>query len=59
MSFQDKSTRCADCGTTFTFSAEDQEFFLSKGYTNEPKRCPVISQFTAAIAAGKSDLVDK
>jgi len=40
MSFQDKSIQCFNCGTTFTFSAEDQEFFLSK-------RCMVISQFTA------------
>jgi CxxC-x17-CxxC domain-containing protein len=40
MSFQDKSIECSDCGTTFTFSAEEQEFFQSKGYTNEPKRCP-------------------
>ena len=40
MSFQAKSLQCSDCGTTFTFSAEDQEFFQSKGYTNEPKRCP-------------------
>jgi CxxC-x17-CxxC domain-containing protein len=40
MSFQDKSIVCADCGKNFTFSAADQEFFKSKGYTNEPKRCP-------------------
>ena len=40
MSFQDKSIQCTDCGTTFTFSAEEQEFFASKGYTNDPKRCP-------------------
>jgi CxxC-x17-CxxC domain-containing protein len=40
MSFQDKSIQCVDCGATFTFSAQDQEFFQSKGYTNEPKRCP-------------------
>jgi CxxC-x17-CxxC domain-containing protein len=39
MSFQDKSLQCSDCGVTFTFSAEEQEFFQSKGYTNEPKRC--------------------
>ena len=39
MSFQDKSIQCSDCGTTFTFSADEQEFFQSKGYTNEPKRC--------------------
>jgi CxxC-x17-CxxC domain-containing protein len=40
MSFQEKSLQCSDCGATFTFSAEEQEFFQSKGYTNEPKRCP-------------------
>jgi len=40
MSSQDKSLQCSDCGATFTFSAEEQEFFQSKGYTNEPKRCP-------------------
>jgi CxxC-x17-CxxC domain-containing protein len=40
MSYQDKSLQCSDCGTTFIFSAEDQEFYQSKGYTNEPKRCP-------------------
>ncbi|MFC1914617.1 zinc-ribbon domain containing protein [Chloroflexota bacterium] len=27
MSFQDKSLECSDCGATFTFSAEEQEFF--------------------------------
>ncbi|MDD4877398.1 MAG: zinc-ribbon domain containing protein [Dehalococcoidales bacterium] len=40
MSFEDKSIQCSDCGATFIFSVEDQEFFRSKGYTNEPKRCP-------------------
>ena len=40
MSFQDRSLQCSDCGTTFTFSAEEQEFFQTKGFTNEPKRCP-------------------
>ncbi|MBI4303033.1 MAG: zinc-ribbon domain containing protein [Chloroflexi bacterium] len=44
MSSQDKSLQCADCGATFTFSAEEQEFFKSKGYTNEPKRCPSCRQ---------------
>ncbi|HDL90526.1 MAG TPA: zinc-binding protein [Thermodesulforhabdus norvegica] len=40
MIFQDKSIQCSDCGATFTFSTEEQEFFQSKGYTNDPKRCP-------------------
>jgi len=40
MGFEDKTLQCSDCGATFTFSAEEQEFFQSKGYTSEPKRCP-------------------
>ena len=44
MGFEDKSLQCSDCGTTFTFSAGEQEFFQSKGYTNEPKRCPSCRQ---------------
>ena len=44
MSFEDKSIQCSDCGVTFTHSAEDQEFFQSKGYTNEPKRCSPCRQ---------------
>ena len=40
MSYQDKQITCSDCGTTFTFGVRDQEFFASKGFTNEPKRCP-------------------
>ncbi len=44
MSFEDKSIQCSDCGATFTFSAEEQEFYQSKGFTNEPKRCPSCRQ---------------
>lgn len=44
MSFQDKDIQCAGCGSTFTFTAKEQEFFASKGYTNEPKRCPSCRQ---------------
>lgn len=34
----DKILTCADCGQQFTFTAEDQEFYASRGFT-EPKRC--------------------
>ena len=40
MSFEEKSIQCSDCGTTFAFTSGEQEFFASKGFTNEPKRCP-------------------
>jgi len=39
MSFQDKTIQCTDCGNNFTFSAEEQELFQSRGYANDPKRC--------------------
>jgi CxxC-x17-CxxC domain-containing protein len=44
LDFQDKTLQCSDCGTEFIFSAAEQEFFQSKGYTNEPKRCPSCRQ---------------
>ncbi len=40
MTFQDKSLTCSDCGAPFTFTAAEQEFYASKGFANEPKRCP-------------------
>ena len=54
MGFQDKTLRCADCGEDFTFSAEEQEFFQSKGYTNEPKRCSSCREARKAERQGSS-----
>ncbi|HJP40595.1 MAG TPA: zinc-ribbon domain containing protein [Dehalococcoidia bacterium] len=39
MPYTDKSLTCADCGNPFTFTAGEQEFHASKGFTNEPRRC--------------------
>lgn len=44
MGFTDKNVTCADCNAVFNFSATEQEFYASKGYTNEPKRCPECRQ---------------
>ena len=52
MSFEDKSIVCSDCGTTFTFTAGEQEFFASKGFTNEPKRCSACRQAAKAQRHG-------
>jgi len=35
--YSDKQMTCVDCGSPFTFTAREQEFFASKGYTNEPR----------------------
>ena len=40
MAFSDRTLSCVDCGAEFTFTAEDQEFHASRGFSNEPKRCP-------------------
>jgi CxxC-x17-CxxC domain-containing protein len=40
VSFVDKTITCVDCGQPFTFTAGEQEFHQSKGFTTEPRRCP-------------------
>lgn len=35
---QDKEMTCKDCGQAFTFTAGEQEFFQSRGFS-EPIRC--------------------
>jgi CxxC-x17-CxxC domain-containing protein len=40
MSYEEKTLECQDCGVSFAFTVEEQEFFAQRGYTNEPKRCP-------------------
>ena len=37
--YADKTLVCRDCGQEFTFTAGEQEFFVQKGFTNEPGRC--------------------
>ena len=40
MAISDKDLTCRDCGAVFAFTVGEQEFFASKGFTNEPSRCP-------------------
>jgi CxxC-x17-CxxC domain-containing protein len=44
MSFQDRGLTCRDCGRRFVFTAGEQEFYQSRGLTNEPGRCPECRQ---------------
>lgn len=32
--------RCRDCGRDFEFTTGEQEFYASRGLTNQPSRCP-------------------
>ena len=54
MSFTEKNLTCCDCGASLPFTVEEQEFFQSKGYTNEPKRCPACREARKAERYGSS-----
>lgn len=40
MELTDKTLTCRECGASFVFTASEQSFYASKGFTNEPGRCP-------------------
>ncbi len=44
MALSDKTLVCADCAAEFVFTIGEQEFFASRGFTNEPRRCPECRQ---------------
>jgi CxxC-x17-CxxC domain-containing protein len=54
MGFTDKKVVCADCNNEFIFSATEQEFYATKGFTNEPKRCPDCRQARKSARGGSS-----
>ena len=39
MEYQDRMLVCVDCGAEFVFTAGEQQFYASKNFKNEPKRC--------------------
>ena len=47
----DKTITCRDCGTNFTFTEGEQDFYSQKGYS-EPSRCP---DCRAAKKASRND----
>ena len=52
MFYQDRHLSCADCGAEFVFTAGEQEFHASKGFTSEPRRCPGCRQARKASQGG-------
>ncbi len=38
--YSDKTLSCRDCGNEFVFTAGEQEFYATRGFQNEPSRCP-------------------
>ena len=40
MNYADKPLTCRECGQAFVFTSGEQEFHASKGFENDPSRCP-------------------
>ena len=55
MEYADKELVCAECGTTFVFTAGEQEFYASRGLTNEPRRCSSCRSARKSGRSGGSD----
>ena len=52
MSYEDKTIVCVDCGAEFTFTADEQQRFAERGFTNEPKRCKTCRDAKKAQQGG-------
>jgi CxxC-x17-CxxC domain-containing protein len=39
VALSDRTLVCVDCGAEFVFTVGEQEFFNSRGFVNDPKRC--------------------
>ena len=50
--YEDLNLTCQDCGASFVFSADDQQYHAEKGYSNEPKRCPSCRQARRSDGGG-------
>lgn len=54
MPYTERAIVCRDCGRSFNFTVEEQEFFAQKGYTNDPVRCPECRSARRAERGGGS-----
>lgn len=48
---EDKQIACTVCGSEFSFTGEEQEFYLSKGF-QEPKKCKPCRDAAKASRGG-------
>ncbi|MBM3209087.1 zinc-binding protein [Candidatus Shapirobacteria bacterium] len=52
MPFADQTLKCRDCGQDFAWTADEQEFYKSKGFDNAPVRCPACRRAKRAQRDG-------
>jgi CxxC-x17-CxxC domain-containing protein len=49
----DVTLQCRDCGREFQFTAGEQEFYASRGLTNQPSRCPDCRAARKGMGGGR------
>ena len=45
--YTDKTIQCVDCGVTFTWSAPEQAFYASKGFTPNQNAARIVENSAA------------
>lgn len=51
---EDKTLECVECGEEFVFSADEQQFYMEKGFS-EPKRCKSCRAKMKAARGGRGE----
>ncbi|MFO0973302.1 MAG: CxxC-x17-CxxC domain-containing protein [Phycisphaerae bacterium] len=54
MNFEDKTLVCVECQAEFVHSADEQQRWSERGYTQEPKRCAACRAKRRASGGGGS-----
>jgi hypothetical protein len=57
MGFAEKLLDCINCKKTFIFSVEEQKFLCSRGYPNDPVRCPTCRKARKTSSTQDEDSV--
>jgi CxxC-x17-CxxC domain-containing protein len=54
VTYVDRTFSCVDCGVEFIHSAADQEYYVQKGFTSDPKRCASCRAYRRSTRDGGS-----
>jgi len=50
--FIDRTLQCKECGSSFVFTSDEQEFYAERGFTSDPQRCRSCRDARKAAARG-------
>ena len=56
--YTEKQLTCAECGTSFPFTVEEQERHAQLGFQNEPKRCPPCREAKRSAMGGRREMFE-